>query len=63
MMTDKMNQYFEEPTEEEVQQVEEDIFEWKDEDENDPTKRAKRIWKSLNPEDTLKESGTDVSKW
>ena len=33
---------------------EEDIFEWKEEDENDPDKRAKRIWKRLNPEDTLK---------
>jgi len=45
---------FEEPTEEEVQQVEEDIFEWKEEDDNDPTKRAKRIWKRLNPDNTLK---------
>ena len=45
---------FEEPTEEEIQQVEEDIFGWKEEDDNDPTKRAKRIWKRLNPEDTLK---------
>ncbi len=44
----------EEPTEEEVQAVEEDIFEWKEEDEDDPTKRAKRIWKRLNPDDTLK---------
>jgi len=33
---------------------EEDIFDWKEEDENDPDKRAKRIWKRLNPEDTLK---------
>jgi hypothetical protein len=33
---------------------EEDIFEWKEEDENDPDKRAKRIWKRLNPNDTLK---------
>ena len=46
--------YVEEPTEEEVQAVEEDIFEWKEEDEDDPTKRAKRIWKRLNPDDTLK---------
>jgi len=46
--------YIEEPTEEEIQQVEEDIFEWKEEDENDPHKRAKRIWKRLNPDDTLK---------
>lgn len=46
--------FTEEPTEEEVQAVEEDIFEWKEEDENDPTKRAKRIWKRLNPEDTMK---------
>ena len=44
----------EEPTEEEVQAVEEDIFEWKEEDEDDPNKRAKRIWKRLNPDDTLK---------
>ena len=44
----------EEPTEEEVQAVEEDIFEWKAEDEDDPHKRAKRIWKRLNPDDTLK---------
>lgn len=41
-------------TEEEIQEVEEDIFEWKEEDENDPNKRAKRIWKRLNPDDTLK---------
>jgi len=41
-------------TEEEIQAVEEDIFEWKEEDENDPHKRAKRIWKRLNPNDTLK---------
>lgn len=41
-------------TEEEIQAVEEDIFEWKEEDENDPYKRAKRIWKRLNTEDTLK---------
>jgi len=33
---------------------EEDIFDWKEEDENDPDKRAKRIWKRLNPNDTLK---------
>ena len=46
--------YVEEPTEEEVQAVEEDIFEWKEEDEDDPNKRAKRIWKRLNPDDTLK---------
>ena len=46
--------YIEEPTEEEVQQVEEDIFAWKEEDEDDPNKRAKRIWKRLNPDDTLK---------
>lgn len=44
----------EEPTEKEIQEVEEDIFEWKEEDENDPHKRAKRIWKRLNPHDTLK---------
>ncbi len=44
----------EEPTEEEVQAVEEDIFAWKEEDENDPHKRAKRIWKRLNPDDTMK---------
>ena len=41
-------------TEEEIQAVEDDIFEWKEEDENDPHKRAKRIWKRLNPNDTLK---------
>ena len=41
-------------TEEEIQEVEDDIFEWKEEDENDPHKRAKRIWKRLHPEDTLK---------
>ena len=44
----------EEPTEEEINEVEEDIFEWKEEDEDDPNKRAKRIWKRLNPDDTLK---------
>ena len=44
----------EEPTEEEIQQVEEDIFAWKEEDEDDPHKRAKRIWKRLNPDDTMK---------
>ena len=44
----------EDPTEEEVQAVEEDIFEWKEEDEDDPNKRAKRIWKRLNPDDTMK---------
>lgn len=42
------------PTEEEVQAVEEDIFAWKEEDDDDPNKRAKRIWKRLNPEDTMK---------
>ena len=47
-------EYIEEPTEEEVQAVEEDIFAWKEEDEDDPNKRAKRIWKRLNPDDTLK---------
>ena len=41
-------------TEEEIQAVEDDIFEWKEEDENDPYKRAKRIWKRLNTDDTLK---------
>jgi hypothetical protein len=46
--------YTVEPTEEEVQAVEEDIFAWKEEDENDPYKRAKRIWKRLNPDDTMK---------
>jgi len=46
--------YIEEPTEEEIQQVEEDIFAWKEEDEDDPNKRAKRIWKRLNPDDTMK---------
>jgi len=46
--------FLEEPTEEEVQAVEEDIFEWKEEDEDDPNKRAKRIWKRLNPDDTMK---------
>ena len=45
---------FEEPTNEEIQQLEQDIFEWKDEDEKDPEKRAKRIWKRLNPDDTMK---------
>ena len=44
----------EEPTEEEIQEVEEDIFAWKAEDEDDPHKRAKRIWKRLNPDDTMK---------
>ena len=44
----------EEPTEQEIQAVEEDIFAWKEEDENDPSKRAKRIWKRLNPDDTMK---------
>ena len=44
----------EEPTEEEINEVKEDIFEWKEEDEDDPNKRAKRIWKRLNPDDTLK---------
>jgi len=39
---------------EETQAVEEDIFDWKEEDENDPDKRAKRIWKRINPNDTLK---------
>ena len=46
--------FIEEPTEEEVQAVEEDIFAWKEEDDDDPNKRAKRIWKRLNPDDTLK---------
>ena len=46
--------YSDEPTKEEIQAVEEDIFEWKEEDEDDPNKRAKRIWKRLNPDDTLK---------
>ena len=46
--------YPEEPTEEEINEVEEDIFEWKEEDEDDPTKRARRIWKRLNPDDTMK---------
>jgi hypothetical protein len=46
--------FIEEPTEEEVQAVEEDIFAWKEEDEDDPNKRAKRIWKRLNPQDTMK---------
>jgi len=46
--------FIEEPTEEEVQAVEEDIFGWKEEDDNDPSKRAKRIWKRLNPDNTLK---------
>ena len=41
-------------TEQEIKEVEEDIFAWKEEDENDPNKRAKRIWKRLNPEDTMK---------
>jgi hypothetical protein len=45
---------FEEPTDEEIQQVEEDIFGWKEEDDNDPNKRAKRIWKRLNTDDTMK---------
>ncbi len=46
--------YLEEPTEEEINEIEEDIFEWKEEDEDDPTKRARRIWKRLNPDDTMK---------
>jgi hypothetical protein len=46
--------FIEEPTEQEIQAVEEDIFAWKAEDEDDPNKRAKRIWKRLNPNDTLK---------
>ena len=33
---------------------EDNVFDWKEEDENDPDKRAKRIWKRLNPDDTLK---------
>ena len=41
-------------TDEEIKEVEDDIFEWKEEDENDPHKRAKRIWKRLSPSDTLK---------
>ena len=32
-----------------------ELFAWKEEDEGDPEKRAKRIWKRLNPENTLKE--------
>ena len=39
---------------EDAEDIEEDIFEWKDEDEDDPNKRAKRIWKRLNPDNTLK---------
>jgi hypothetical protein len=31
-----------------------EIFAWTDEDEGDPEKRARRIWKRLNPADTLK---------
>ena len=40
----------------------EDIFDWKEEDENDPDKRAKRIWKRLNPEDTLKNQEQMLSR-
>jgi len=32
-----------------------ELFAWKEEDEGDPEKRAKRIWKRLNPDSTLKE--------
>ncbi len=32
-----------------------ELFAWKEEDEGDPDKRAKRIWKRLNPSSTLKE--------
>ena len=32
-----------------------ELFAWKEEDEGDPEKRAKRIWKRLNPGNTLKE--------
>ena len=32
-----------------------ELFAWKEEDEGDPEKRAKRIWKRLNPNNTLKE--------
>jgi hypothetical protein len=32
-----------------------ELFAWKEEDEGDPDKRAKRIWKRLNPDSTLKE--------
>jgi len=58
---------WEEPTNEEIQQLEQDIFEWKDEDEKDPEKRAKRIWKRLNPDDTMKHhermlSNNEISK-
>ena len=32
-----------------------ELFAWREEDEGDPEKRAKRIWKRLNNESTLKE--------
>jgi len=32
-----------------------ELFAWKEEDEGDPDKRAKRIWKRLNPGSTLKQ--------
>ncbi len=54
--------YPEEPTEEEINEVEEDIFEWKEEDEDDPNKRAKRIWKRLNPDDTMKNQEQMLSR-
>ena len=44
-----------EPTVEEETITDTELFAWKDEDEGDPEKRAKRIWKRLNPQSTLKE--------
>jgi hypothetical protein len=46
--------YEEDIPDEELAELEKDIFEWKEEDEGNPEKRAKRIWKRLNPDDTMK---------
>jgi hypothetical protein len=41
--------------EQESESPDDDLNDWKDEDEGNPEKRAKRIWKRTNPEETLKE--------